>query len=583
MKTYRRCVLIVLTVLTSAIIMGTAPAAQDNPGAAVRFAIIGDRTNTTIPGVYEQALAEAERLRPELIMTVGDHIEGYTEDTTRLNREWAEYQQVVKDVTVPFYKTPGNHDVLNQVQLDYYQSRIERPNYSFDYRGIHFVVFNNAMWERSEQLPATALSWLADDLQANRTAAMTLVFMHKPFWYNTTSLNKPDTLHALFKAFGVDGVFTGHFHEYFSGTFDGIKYTGVGSSGGGADVGLSGLQYHFCWVTVDGKELTVTPIALGAVRPWDEVTVDQAHLVARLRELGLVCAKAPVTADLSVREQPVAVTVHNLTAQPIQDTIVWTGDDNWTITPEWQAVTLLPGATASLPFMVSCRGDLYPLPTATLGFPYAPGKETPVSLTLGICRQVNCRQAERPPIIDGVLDEAVWTNPATRFFNSDGQPARTDSTAFYFAYDQDNLYLAACCYDRALDSLRAAITMHDGTVSGEDCIGFFLQPDTAQAVAYQILVNSIGTIFDQKLTPGEDGYFGGDRSWDGTYTIKTGRGNDFWTVEAVVPLDQFGVVGTSGTTWGLNFRRKQPRYGTTANWQSPVDYNPASFGRLMMQ
>ena len=554
-----------------------------NEATAVRFAIIGDRTNTTIAGVYEQILAEAGRLRPEMMITVGDHIEGYTEDTVTLNREWREYKALIADIKVPFHLTPGNHDRLNAVERGIFDREVGPAWYSFDYRGLHFIVLDNTVWEKSADLPAEELNWLAGDLQKNRDAAMTLVFMHKPFWYATTALGKPDTLHSLFKAYGVDGVFTGHFHEYFSGSFDGIKYTSVGSSGGEAPVGPSGLHYHFCWVTVDGTQMTIAPIKLGAVLPWDEVTAQQELLVAKMKNLGLVCRKVRVDQNLSVIDQPFTVTVHNYSKQPLHDTLVWSPVANWIIRPAAQAVHLLPEATGTFSFTASCMENIYPLPTVKMRFPYSPGKSTPIEAPLLIGRQADCVRATTKPTIDGNLDETVWTDPATALFDSDGKPARTDPVEVYFAYDNDNLYLAARCHDRAIDSVQAAITEHDGTVSSEDCVGFFLQPDTASSAAYQIYFNAIGTSFDQKLTPGEDGWYSGDRKWDGTYTVKTGRGEDFWTVEAAMPLNQFGVIGKSGATWGLNFRRKQPRYDIAGEWQAPMDYNPASFGWMIMQ
>jgi hypothetical protein len=550
---------------------------------AIRFAIIGDRTGEHVAGVYEQILAEAQRLRPEMMITVGDHIEGYTEDTTELKAEWRDYKALIADIKVPFHQTPGNHDRLNAVERRIFDREVGPAWYSFDYRGLHFIVLDNSVWEKSADLPAEELNWLASDLQKNRGAAMTLVFMHKPFWYTTTAMGKPDTLHSLFKAYGVDGVFTGHFHEYFSATFDGIKYTSVGSSGGEVAAGPSGLQYHFCWVTVDGGEMTIAPIKLGSVLPWDEVTVQQELLVGQMKNMGLVCGKVPLDQNLSATDQPVSVTVHNYSAQPIRDTLRWNPVANWIIRPSVWAVDVPPNGTASFAFTASCTGNILPRPTVMLGFPYAPGKSTPIEASLLIARQAACVKATTKPEIDGLLDETIWSNPATGLFNSDGTPAKTDPVEFYFAYDKDNLYLAARCHDRAIDSVRAAVTEHDGTVSGDDCVGFFLQPDTADPAAYQVYFNTIGTSFDQKLTPGEDGWYSGDRSWNGTYTVKNGRGKDFWTVEAVVPLNQFGVVGQTGATWGLNFRRKQPRHNVAGEWQAPMDYNPASFGRLLMQ
>jgi 3',5'-cyclic AMP phosphodiesterase CpdA len=233
----------------------------------VRFAVIGDRTGSNVPEVYEQVVAEVMRMRPDLVMTVGDQIEGYHDNTERLVEEWAEYKGIIKPLTMPVYLTPGNHDILSDVQEGVFRDQIGDPYYSFDYEGIHFVIMDNGRWEKSEDLPSEQLEWLIADLDHNRNCEYSFVFMHKPFWFYSTAVGKPDTLHALFRTFGVDAVFTGHFHKYFTGYYNGIKYTNLGSSGGGASPGPSGLLYHFCWVTVDDNEIAVAPIEMGAVLP----------------------------------------------------------------------------------------------------------------------------------------------------------------------------------------------------------------------------------------------------------------------------------------------------------------------------
>ena len=140
-----------MMILTAATLIAAGGAAYGQAAGhePVRFAIIGDRTGNHQPGLYEQALAEIEWLKPELIITVGDHIEGYTEDTAQLNQEWQEYKLLVQGLDVPLYLTPGNHDVLNQTERDIYLRQIGKPNYSFDYKGIHFVVCDNAVWGKS--------------------------------------------------------------------------------------------------------------------------------------------------------------------------------------------------------------------------------------------------------------------------------------------------------------------------------------------------------------------------------------------------------------------------------------------------
>ena len=75
----------------------------------------------------------------------------------------------------------------------------------------------------------------------------------------------------------------------------------------------------------------------------------------------------------------------------------------------------------------------------------------------------------------------------------------TDPVYFYFAWDKDNLYIAAKCMETKMDSIRANAKEHDGAVYGEDCVGYFFQPETDDGPAFQIYFNPLGTAFDQKI------------------------------------------------------------------------------------
>jgi len=558
--------------------------ASENGQGPVRFIIIGDRTGDHVPDVYEQIVAEVQRLRPDFIMTVGDQIEGYTDDVARLNSEWAEYKQILSPLTMPLHFTPGNHDILTEVQEGVYREQIGDPYYSFDYCGIHFVILDTGRWERSDELPADQIAWLANDLEKYASAENTIVFMHKPYWYNTTATGKPDTLHTLFRAFGVDAVFTGHFHEYFAGMYNGIKYTCVGSSGGGADPGPTGLQYHFCWVTVDDDGISAVPIKMGSVFPWDELGADDARLASKIKSMSFAFEPMMVGGDLRPVDGRVTLRIHNFSPdKDIDDTLRWELTDNWEITPSILPVKVEADKAQLVEFQAVSKGALYPAPTAGLQFEFAEGKKADISAPLRITRKITCTRVAMPPMIDGNIAEPIWKNPETRFFAPDGGPMTVDPVAFYFAYDDKNLYVAARCKETVMDSLAASVVDHDGPIYTEDCIGLFIQPNMENKTAYQIYFNPLGLAFDQRLTMQDDGYMAGDRGWDGNYDVKALHGADFWTIEAAIPLGQLGGSGKPGKKIGLNFRRKQARLGSSADWQAPIDYNPDAFGILIME
>lgn len=549
----------------------------------VRFAILGDRTGEHVEGIYEQAVAEINRIHPDFVMTVGDQIEGYTEDTATLVSQWQEYFNIIKSLTVPIYITPGNHDITTNGMLPYFKRYVGEPYRSFNIAEMHFVILDNSRWETSAQLPGEQLDWLATDLAAASKAKFTLVFFHKPFWYNSLAYGRPDTLHTLFVKYGIDAVFAGHFHRYFSGVYDGIQYTGVGSSGGSLDGNdPTGMAYHFMWVTVDSS-IKATPIKLGAVMPWDETSTAELHRIDSIEQTS-VSFTEPIAVDesRSTEELTFRVTVANFSKdEAISDSMRWDTTHGWKIDPELIALSVPPNGKTVVEFRASRSGDLFPAPKLSVKLPFKSGRTIAVNKTLAIARQAVCQRASKPPVIDGQLADDIWQRPISKLFNGDG--TTIDSTFYYFAYDKDNLYVAVRCKESRPDSLVAAITERDGAIYGEDCIGYFFQPDYRKDTVYQVYFSPLATIFDQKISQPGNGFYSGDRRWNGIYDVKTTRTQDGWEVEARIPLEQFSITAKSGDRWGLNFRRKQKRLNSGAEWQTPIEYNPKSFGVLKFE
>lgn len=553
--------------------------------AATHFAVIGDRTGDHQPGIYEQAVAEIERLHPDFVVTVGDHIEGYTPDTVLLNQQWDEYFGVIKPFSMPVYFTPGNHDITYDVAEPTYRHRVGEPYHSWDAGGIHFVSVDVSRWESSDRLPKEQLDWLAADLAAHQSAVQTIVIYHKPFWYNSVAIGRPDTLHTLFVKYGVDAVLNGHFHQYFSTTIDNIQYTCIGSSGGAMEIDPTGIGYHFGWVTVDEQGISVVPIKLGAVLPWNFTSAAELHSIDSITQYATAFEEpAPVGNDLKVVNARVTLHVKNLKdGLNVSDTLRWEVPEGWKIEPEWTPITLKGAEKQAVVATVSSSGKLYPLPKVTVHLPYKEGKPVAVTRTLPIAREVVCPMVDTPPVIDGQVDEPIWRDAITAFFSPEGEAVKIESTYCFFACDKENLYVAARCVETKPDSIKAAVNVRDGGVTGEDCVGYFFQPDPTKDTVYQVYFSALGTIFDQKISRQASGYYGGDRNWNGEYDVQSTRGDRSWWVEARIPLAQFGVTASPGARWRLNFLRKQQRLHSVADWQAPIDYDPSSFGALMVK
>src|ERR1700685_1785708 len=76
-----------------------------------RFAVISDRTGGHRPGIFLRSVRMINMLQPELVMSVGDLIEGYSEDPGQWALEWSEFESKLDMLQMPFFFCTGNHDM----------------------------------------------------------------------------------------------------------------------------------------------------------------------------------------------------------------------------------------------------------------------------------------------------------------------------------------------------------------------------------------------------------------------------------------------------------------------------------------
>jgi hypothetical protein len=560
-------------------------------GKDFNFVIIGDRTGGHVPGVYGEVVGEINRLGPDVVVSVGDQIEGYTEDVPTLEAQWDEYWGIADALEAPLYLCPGNHDIYNDTMLDVWKERTGRePCYSFDYEGVHFVIFDTGRWESSEEWLAESgyRGWLEKDLAKHKKDRMTVVVYHIPFWYDTLAEGEADPLHEIFRANGVDAVFNGHYHLYANAAYDGIPYTIVGSSGGdyGAEAEYRGAFFQYVWCTVRGDELAWTVLKKGSARPRDAVLVSDVKTVERI-ETELVRVP-PFPLAEGEDEAAVAVYVENATPDEFTAPVTWAAGDNWTLEPASREVTLKPGESAEVEFAARLTGKLYPLPEVTVAYPFRGELVHEYENSLPACRIQPVKALAAPPTVDGDLGDACWreAGTATYFCAPDGGPCAVDPTTFYFGYDAANLYVAARCEQEDMEALVTAAEKRDEFVHTDDCVGFFLLPNPGENVFYQLYVNAAGVIYDIAYTFAEPAELDteGVGAWNAECEVATGRGDGYWTFEAAIPVSSLGRDAImAGDEWRVNFRRKEQAKGSSADWQYPIGFDPRRFGYLAFE
>lgn len=268
------------------------------------FAVVADLESGYRPGVFDVALAELKLLRPAFILTIGDMIDGGTEDVPELKRQWDEFDARLKD-SAPFFHIAGNHDMTNVTQRSVWAERYGPRYYSFVYRNVLFLALDTEDYPEArmreiykmradyiamrktnpaaaEKLPYRALkesysgeigpdqsAYFEKSIAANPDVRWTVLLMHKPVYdrpgegglsrIEAALANRPYTL------------LNGHLHRYSYSqrpAGNGVKrdYIMLGTTGGerGFD-GSAGAVDHFMWLTMGGDGPSIANIRLDGV------------------------------------------------------------------------------------------------------------------------------------------------------------------------------------------------------------------------------------------------------------------------------------------------------------------------------
>jgi len=275
---------------------------QNNP-EDFQFVIVGDRTGgANVQKTFQTAMLQIDLLQPEFVINVGDLIEGYSDQAAELNTEWNEVDSRLDELDMPFFKTPGNHDIANKTAKEVWRDRYGATYYYFLYKNVLFMVLDTEynrpepppdMKEKIElynrlqvEDPAKAqamlaefmsdesviaglstpvefdekqLAWISQVLADHPDVRWTFLFMHEPCWENPSdSFKKIQT--------SLKGrrhtIFAGHLHYYDYDNIDGYEYITMGPVGASFHHEGPGNVDHIMWVTMTDKGPQMGNIAL---------------------------------------------------------------------------------------------------------------------------------------------------------------------------------------------------------------------------------------------------------------------------------------------------------------------------------
>lgn len=280
------------------------------------FAIISDLTGGERPNIYSTAVGQLNRLDPTFVLSVGDLIEGGTEDVNQLEKEWNSFDTRTAGLAMPFFHLGGNHDLTNPVMRRFWENRFGRRYYHFVYENVLFLMLDSEDYEEQRmveiyQARAKALKILSGEIEGKYEDSeyfkmpernlggisdaqneyfktilehypkvkWTFVFMHKPLWMHQENQGL-EKLEALL-ANRPYTVFNGHVHAYSHRIRNGRDYIMLGTTGGSQNPKDSMAFDHVTLVRM-AKEPVITTLKMeGILDETGKVKVEYDSLILK--------------------------------------------------------------------------------------------------------------------------------------------------------------------------------------------------------------------------------------------------------------------------------------------------------------
>jgi hypothetical protein len=179
-----------------------------------------------------------------------------------------------------------------------------------------------------------------------------------------------------------------------------------------------------------------------------------------------------------------------------------------------------------------------------------------------ITRAATCRWADRPPVIDGKLDDPVWSRaePIDRFAAFWARAAVDPGSRARLLWDNDALYFAARLTDA---EIRSFGTKRQDHIYKGDVFELFFKPDRDRPAYYEFEVNPASVVMELTIPARPFDYNTVANATppaiqvvvvvDGTLN-RPGDRDRGWHVEGKIPWKAFAPTGgrpTPGAVWSF--------------------------------
>jgi hypothetical protein len=188
---------------------------------------------------------------------------------------------------------------------------------------------------------------------------------------------------------------------------------------------------------------------------------------------------------------------------------------------------------------------------------------------------VHLPRFDKPPVIDGKLDDEVWKLAAVLkdFYQvqpGDNTPP-SKPTEVLLGLDSRFLYVAFHCYDEP-DKVRATIAKRDD-IFNDDYVGILFDTFHDRRKAYEFDFNPLGIQADGIWTDGQNEDFSPDIVMESKGIVTS----DGWTVEVAIPFKSLRYVAGKDKLWGAHFWRRIKRFNNELDMWMPLNRDISSW------
>ncbi len=329
-----------------------------------QFVIVTDRTGAERDGVFDIGIEKVNLLQPEFVVSVGDIIEGYTDNTQQIYKEWDDLFKLLGKLDMPFFFVPGNHDIGSVELAKIWKEKFGVSYYHFVYRDVLFLCLNSEcdeMEESDQSISKEQTKYVKKVLQDHPDVRWTLVFMHRPVWrYPKGEQTNWEQIESLLQH-RKHSVFAGHTHTYRYEKKHKQDYITLAAMGGGLSIGNPFMKFdHVLWVTMTDNGPIFANLMLSGIWDKDFTKKDVQDYLTVITSDKAVRIESKGYEDTPFKDSPIKFRLYNSQDIPMQIKLTFDESHYVNYSPAEIIKTIAPNSVEMVPCKILLNKDQWP-------------------------------------------------------------------------------------------------------------------------------------------------------------------------------------------------------------------------------